>query len=60
MLATLDFKTLLLQHLQKCFVILRLFRKDCVDDSAQAVTVTFLGWIDNALLPFPIRLVLDG
>lgn len=46
--------------LQKRFVILRLPRKDCVDDSAQAVTVTFLGRIDDALLPFPVGLVLDG
>ena len=59
-LATLHLIALLFQLLQKRFVILRLFCKDGVDDSAQAVTVALLGWIDDALLPFPIGLVLDG
>ena len=59
-LATLHLIALLFQLLQKRFVILRLFCKDGVDDSAQAVTVALLGRIDDALLPFPIRLVLDG
>ena len=59
MLATLDFKTLLLQLLQKCFVILRLLRKDCVDDSAQAVTVALLWRIENTLLPLPVGLLFN-
>ena len=60
MLATLDFKTLLLQLLQKCFVILRLLRKDCVDDSTQAVTVAFLGRIKNTLLSLPVGLLFNN
>ena len=59
MLATLDFKTLLLQLLQKCFVILRLLRKDCVDDSTQAVTVALLGRIKNTLLSLPVGLLFN-
>ena len=59
-LTTLHLISILLQLLQKNFKVLRFFCKDGVDDSAQAVTVTFLGRIDDALLPFPIRLVLDG
>ena len=59
-LAPLHLIALLLQPLQKNFKVLRLLCKDGVNDSAQAVTVTFLGRIDDALLPFPIRLVLDG
>ena len=51
---------MLLQLLQKRFVILRLFCKDGVDDSAQVVTVAFSRRVDDALLSFPIRLVLDG
>ena len=60
MFAALHLIVLLLQLLQKRFVILRLFYKDGVDDSAQAVTVAFFGWVDDALLPFPVGLVLDG
>ena len=59
-LATLHLIALLFQLLQKRFVIPRLFCKDGVDDSAQSVTVAFFRRVDNALLPFPIRLVLDG
>ena len=59
-LAPLHLIALLFQLLQKRFVILRLFCKDGVDDSAQAVTVAFFRRIDDALLSFPIRLVLDG
>ena len=58
--AALHLIVLLLQLLQKDFKILRPFCKDGVDDSAQAITVALLGRIDDALLPFPIRLVLDG
>ena len=59
-LATLHLISILLQLLQKNFKVLRFFCKDGVNDSAQTVTVTFLGRIDDAILPFPIRLVLDG
>ena len=55
-LATLHLIALLLQLLQKHFVILRLLRKDCIDDFAQAVTVAFFGWVDNVLLAFPVGL----
>ena len=58
-LATLHLISLLLQLLQKNFKVLRLFRKDGVDDSAQAVTVALLGRIENTLLPFPIGLLLN-
>lgn len=59
-LATLHLVALLLQPLQKNFKVLRLLCKDGVDDSAQTVTVAFFGRVDDALLSFPIRLVLDG
>lgn len=59
-LATLHLIALLLQLLQKRFVVLRLLRKDGVNNSAQTVTVAFFGRVDDALLPFPVRLVLDG
>ena len=40
-----------LRHLlQKSFKIPRLLRKDCVDDSAQTVTVALLGRVSRALL----------
>ena len=58
--ATLHLIALLHQLLQKDFKILRLFCKDGVDDSAQAVAVALFRWVDDALLPFPIGLVLDG
>ena len=58
-LATLDLIALLLQLLQKRFVILRLFCKDGVDDSAQAVTVAFFWWVDDALLPLPVGLLFN-
>ena len=59
-LAMLHLISLLLQLLQKNFKVLRLFCKDGVNNSTQAVTVAFFGWVDDALLSFPIRLVLDG
>ena len=58
-LTTLHLIALLLQLLQKNFKVLRLLCKDGVDDSAQAVTVTFFRWVDDALLPFPIGLFLN-
>ena len=58
-LATLHLIALLLQLLQKRFVILRLFCKDGVDDSAQAVTVAFFGRVDDALLPLPVGLLFN-
>ena len=57
---SLDLVSLLLQLLQKNFKVLRLLCKDGVDDSAQAVTVASSRRVNDALLPFPIRLVLDG
>ena len=58
-LATLHLIALLLQLLQKRFVIPRFFCKDCVDDSAQAVTVALLRRVDDALLPFPVGLLFN-
>ena len=58
-LATLRLIALLLQFLQKDFKILRLFCKDGVDDSAQAVTITLLGRIENTLLPLPVGLLFN-
>ena len=59
-LATLHLVALLYQLLKKNFKVLRLLCKDGVDDSAQAVTVASSRRVNDALLPFPIRLVLDG
>ena len=59
MLVTLHLVALLLQLLQKCFVVPRLFCKDGVDDSAQAVTVALLRRVDDALLPFPVGLLFN-
>ena len=58
-LATLHLIALLLQFLQKRFVILRLFCKDGVDDSAQAGTIAFFRRIENALLPLPVGLLFN-
>ena len=58
-LATLRLISLLLQLLQKNFKVLRLFRKDGVDDSAQAVTVALLWRIENTLLPLPVGLLFN-
>ena len=58
-LATLRLIALLLQFLQKCFVVPRLFCKDGVDDSAQAVTVALLRRVDDTLLPFPVGLLFN-
>ena len=58
-LAALHLIALLLQLLQKRFVISRFFCKDCVDDSAQAVTISLLGRVNNALLPFPVGLLFN-
>ena len=58
-LATLRLISLLLQLLQKNFKVLRLFRKDGVDDSAQAVTVALLWRIENTLLPLPVGFLLN-
>ena len=59
MLATLHLVALLLQLLQKNFKVLRLFRKDGVDDSAQAITVALLWRIENTLLPLPVGFLLN-
>ena len=58
-LATLRLISLLLQLLQKNFKVLRLFRKDGVDDSAQAVTIALFRRVDNALLTLPIGLLFN-
>ena len=58
-LSTLHLIALLLQPLQKNFKVLRLLCKDGVDDSAQAVTITLLGRIENTLLPFPVGLLFN-
>ena len=61
MLAALNLISLLFQRIQKRSKIFGLVvQQNVVDHCTELVAVALFGWVEDALLPLPVRLFLDN